>query len=63
MLKTNLILRKIMTNSNNAKKQFVVPTLVEYGKFEELTQGSSSGKVTDKDFPAGTSDVTLTFSS
>ena len=51
-----------MTNSNNAKKQFVAPKLVEYGKFEELTQGNSTGSVTDAAFPANTPNVTLTFS-
>ena len=51
-----------MTNPNIAKKQFVAPTLVEYGKFEVLTQGNSVGTATDADFPRGTENVTLTFS-
>lgn len=51
-----------MTNSKNAKKQFVAPTLVEYGKFEELTQGSATGSVTDRAVPAGTPASNITFS-
>ena len=51
-----------MTNPNNAKKQFVAPTLIEYGKFEELTQGSSDGDFTDAVFPVDTPKPLLTFS-
>lgn len=51
-----------MTNPNNAKKQFIAPTLVEYGKFEELTQGNSTGESLDADFPDGTPFGDLTFS-
>ena len=43
-----------MTNPNNAKKQFIAPILVEYGKFEELTQGSASGDTLDQNFDSGT---------
>ena len=51
-----------MTNPNNSKKQFSAPTLVEYGKFEELTQGTNFGRVTDAIIPAGTPIENITFS-
>lgn len=51
-----------MTNPNNAKKQFVAPTLVEYGKFEELTQATTTGSKLDVAFDSGTDVDDLTLS-
>lgn len=51
-----------MTNENATKKQFVAPTLVAYGKFEELTQGSATGTKLDAPFNAGDDISDLTFS-
>ena len=51
-----------MTNLNNAKKQFVAPMLIEYGKFEELTKGNADGNFTDAEFPDDTPKNQLTFS-
>ncbi len=51
-----------MTNENAAKKQFVAPVLIEYGKFEELTQGGTKGGSLDADFPNNTPFSDLTFS-
>lgn len=50
-----------MTN-NTAKKAFVAPVLTKYGKFEELTQGGSSGDNLDADFSNDTPFSDLTFS-
>lgn len=51
-----------MTNPNNAKKQFVAPTLVEYGKFEELTQATRTGTNLDAGFDANTPLTEITLS-
>ena len=38
------------------------PTVADYGKLEDLTEGQSDGEATDRDFPANTPKRDLTFS-
>ena len=51
-----------MTNENTTKKQFVAPVLIEYGKFEELTQAAQTGSRLDAAFNSQTPVNQLTFS-
>ena len=44
------------------KKSYERPTLTLHGDIESLTQGSSTGPVTDATFPAGTPRGDVTFS-
>jgi hypothetical protein len=44
------------------KKVYTTPIFTIYGGVEVITQGNSSGRVTDAAFPAGTSFDDITFS-
>ncbi|MBW4615023.1 MAG: hypothetical protein KME21_17455 [Desmonostoc vinosum HA7617-LM4] len=44
------------------KKTYIQPKLTVYGEVETLTKGTNAGETLDKDFPAGTSRGSLTFS-
>jgi hypothetical protein len=50
------------TAAESHKKVYTTPIFTIYGGVEVITQGSSTGRVTDAAFPQGTAFEDITFS-